>query len=73
MKLASWISLHEHRIRRIASVCTGIYAGRNRRYAAIWFKGAAHQGMTTCMQGKAVDVSKWKRTKAQCPAPASSH
>ena len=35
---------------------------------AIWFKGAAHQGMTTCMQGKAADVSKWKRTKAKCPA-----
>ena len=25
LKLASWISRHEHRIRRIASVCTGIY------------------------------------------------
>ena len=42
---------------------------------AIWFKGVAHPGMTTCMQGKAVDVSKWKRTNAQCPAstPGSSH
>jgi len=35
---------------------------------AIWFKGTAHQAMTTCMQGKAVDVSKWKRTKGHCPA-----
>jgi len=35
---------------------------------AIWFKGIAHQGMTTCMQGKPVDVSQWKRTKAHCPA-----
>ncbi len=25
LKLASWISRHEHRIRRIASVCTGIF------------------------------------------------
>ncbi len=43
--------------------------------SAIWFKGAAHQGMTTCMLGKAVDISRWKRTKAQCPAatPDSSH
>src|SRR5208283_3422386 len=24
-KLANWISQHQHRIRRIASVCTGIY------------------------------------------------
>ena len=45
--------------------------------AAIWFKGTEHQGMTTCMQGKAVNVTKWKRAKGiKCPpAPAkeSSH
>ena len=38
---------------------------------AIWFKGTTHQGMTTCMQGTAVDVFKWKRTSARCPASAS--
>ena len=38
----------------------------------IWFEGAAHQGMTTCMQGSAVDVAKWKRKKLHCSAPSSS-
>jgi hypothetical protein len=44
---------------------------------AIWFKGAEHQGMTTCMQGKPVNVTKWKREKGiKCPpaaAPATTH
>lgn len=38
---------------------------------AIWFKGTAHQGMTTCMQGKPVNVTKWKKEKdIKCPPPA---
>lgn len=37
----------------------------------IQFMGAEHQGMTTCMQGKAVDVTKWKKEKGvKCPPPA---
>jgi hypothetical protein len=39
---------------------------------AIRFKGTEHQCMTTCMQGKAVNVTKWKRVKGmKCP-PAPS-
>ena len=40
----------------------------------IKFKGVEHQGMTTCMQGKAVNVTKWKKVKGQnCPtAPAEA-
>lgn len=35
---------------------------------AIRFKGAAHQGMTTCMQGKPVNVASWKKEKGiKCP------
>jgi len=34
---------------------------------AISFTGAEHQGMTTCMQGTAVDVIQWKRLKKSCP------
>jgi len=37
---------------------------------AISFEGVEHQGMTTCMQGKAVDVSKWSYIKRRCPKPA---
>jgi hypothetical protein len=38
---------------------------------AIWFKGTEHQGMTTCMQGKPVNVTKWKKEKGiKCPPPA---
>jgi hypothetical protein len=44
---------------------------------AIRFKGTAHQGMTTCMQGKAVNVTSWKKEKGiKCPpaaAPAPTH
>ena len=44
---------------------------------AIWFKGTQHQGMSTCMQGKPVSVSKWKKEKGiKCPpaaAPAPTH
>lgn len=41
---------------------------------AIRFKATEHQGMTTCMQGKAVNVTKWKRVKSEkCPpAPAET-
>jgi hypothetical protein len=34
---------------------------------AIAFRGVEHRGMTTCMQGKAVDVSKWSYIKVRCP------
>lgn len=35
---------------------------------AIMFSGVKHQGMTTCMQGKPVQVSKWKKEKGiKCP------
>ena len=38
---------------------------------AIWFKGTEHQGMTTCMQGKPVNIKKWKKEKGiKCPPPA---
>ena len=43
---------------------------------AIRFQGTEHQGMTTCMQGKAVNVTKWKRIKGEkCPAtqPETAH
>jgi hypothetical protein len=44
---------------------------------AIWFKGTEHQGMTTCMQGKPVNVTKWKKEKGiKCPpasTPATTH
>jgi hypothetical protein len=40
---------------------------------AITFKGTAHQGMTTCMQGKPVNVTKWKKEKGiKCPPPAKT-
>jgi len=35
---------------------------------AIRFKGTAHKGMTTCMQGKPVSVTSWKKEKGiKCP------
>ncbi len=40
---------------------------------AIRFKGMAHQGMTTCMQGKPVNVTSWKKEKGiKCPPPAKT-
>lgn len=37
---------------------------------AISFKASPHQGMTTCMQGKPVNVIKWKKEKGiKCPPP----
>lgn len=40
---------------------------------AITFKGTEHQGMTTCMQGKPVNVTKWKKEKGiKCPPPAKT-
>jgi hypothetical protein len=39
---------------------------------AIWFKGTAHQGMTTCMQGKALDVLKWNPSKMHCTGTANA-
>ncbi len=39
---------------------------------AIRFKGTAHQGMTTCMQGKPVNVTSWKKEKGiKCPPAAA--
>lgn len=32
----------------------------------ISFDATPHQGMTTCMQGQAVDVSKWSKVKMKC-------
>ena len=38
---------------------------------AIRFKGAPHHGMTTCMQGKPVNVTSWKKEKGiKCPPPS---
>lgn len=38
---------------------------------AIRFKATSHQGMTTCMQGKPVNVKSWKKEKGiKCPPPA---
>jgi hypothetical protein len=40
---------------------------------AISFKGTAHPGITTCMQGKPVNVTKWKKEKGiKCPPAAHS-
>jgi len=38
---------------------------------AIEFSGTAHEGPTTCMQGKPVKVSKWKQIKMQCTPPSA--
>lgn len=32
----------------------------------ISLEGRVHQGMTTCMQGTAVDVAKWTKVKMKC-------
>ncbi len=38
---------------------------------AIQFQGVAHHGANSCMQGKPVKVSKWKKEKGiKCPPPA---
>jgi hypothetical protein len=38
---------------------------------AIQFTGIKHAGATSCMQGKPVKVSKWKKEKGiKCPPPA---
>lgn len=34
---------------------------------AISFQGQLHSGMTTCMQGTAVDVTKWQQIRLPCP------
>jgi hypothetical protein len=49
-----------------------LFAGKiPKNGTAIWFKGTGHQGMTTCMQGKPVNVKKWKKEKGiKCPPPA---
>jgi len=43
---------------------------------AIRFKGNMHHGMTTCMQGKSVNVTSWKPEKGiKCPPapPVATH
>lgn len=39
---------------------------------AIFFTGTPHQGMTTCMQGKAVDVTTWTPAKMKCAKAKTS-
>jgi len=40
---------------------------------AIRFKATAHHGMSTCMQGKPVNVTSWKKEKGiKCPPPAKT-
>jgi hypothetical protein len=40
---------------------------------AISFTGTQHKSMTTCMQGKPVNVSKWKKEKGiKCPPPPAT-
>ena len=34
---------------------------------AISFEGQVHSGMTTCMQGTSVDVTRWQQIKLYCP------
>lgn len=34
---------------------------------AISFEGTVHSGPTICMQGTAVNVTKWNQTKMACP------
>ena len=38
---------------------------------AISFKGTVHDGPTICMQGAAVDVTKWTQLKMKCPSAKS--
>lgn len=38
---------------------------------AISFNGTVHDGPTFCMQGAAVDVTKWTQLKMKCPAAKS--
>jgi hypothetical protein len=38
----------------------------------ISFEGSPHQGMTTCMQGRAVDVTKWTKVKMKCKKTKST-
>ena len=49
-----------------------LFSGRvPKNGTAIWFKGTEHHGMTTCMQGKPVNVTKWRPEKGiKCPPPA---
>jgi len=35
----------------------------------VFFMGTLHQGTTSCMQGRAVDVKNWTRRKMNCTAP----
>lgn len=41
-------------------------------HSAISFEGTAHQGMTTCMQGKGVDVTKWTPARGRCKSDKPS-
>ena len=35
----------------------------------IFFMGSLHQGTTSCMQGRPVDVKNWVKRKMNCSAP----
>jgi hypothetical protein len=35
----------------------------------VFFMGTLHQGSTSCMQGRAVDVKNWVKRKMNCSAP----
>jgi hypothetical protein len=35
----------------------------------IFFMGTVHQGATSCMQGRPVDVKNWVKRKMNCSAP----
>src|SRR4029450_135849 len=39
---------------------------------AISFQGQVHSGLTTCMQGSAVDVTKWHQIRLHCPQEEAS-
>lgn len=39
---------------------------------AIEFEGTENNNPNTCMQGKAVDVSKWTQIRLECPQPEAS-
>ena len=39
---------------------------------AISFQGQVHSGLTTCMQGSPVDVTKWHQIRLHCPQEEAS-
>jgi len=59
---------------RTGATYTLLFSGKvPKAGTAITFTGKEHHGMTTCMQGKPVNVSKWKKEKGiKCPPPANA-